>query len=131
VDALAHSDDGSLLVLAGTPATGDDLRVAVLETATLDVRHDVTFASAGGRIASAGFTREYDWFWAAGTPYGCGCPGTAPGEGDVVKAWGVADGERAFGLANPRHAGAAAFDPSGARVVVGSLAGELSLWAVP
>jgi hypothetical protein len=43
----------------------------------------------------------------------------------------VADGERVFGLANPRHAGAAAFDPDGTRVAVGSLAGELSLWAVP
>jgi hypothetical protein len=88
-------------------------------------------ASAGGVTAAVGFANEDGWFWAAGTPYSCGCPGTAPGEGDVVKAWGVADGERTFGLANPRHAGAAAFDPDGTRVAVGSLAGELSLWAVP
>lgn len=44
-----------------------------------------------------------------------------PGEGDVVKAWGAADGERAFGLANPRHAGPA--DRSEARVE------HLSCWA--
>ncbi len=131
VQALAHSTDGSLLVITGPAATGEERRVTVLDTATLDVRHDVPFASGVGRNVAAGFTKDETWFWAAGAAPPCGCPATAPGEGDVVKAWDVADGARVYGLANPRHVSAAAFDSAATRLAVGSLTGELSLWAVP
>lgn len=131
VQAMAHSADGSLLVVTGPVAAGDERPVLVLAAATQEVRHDVPFASGGGRNVAAGFTKDDDWFWAAGAAPPCGCPATLPGEGDVVKAWGVADGERVFGLANPRWLGAAAFSPDATRLVAGTLAGGLSLWAVP
>jgi WD40 repeat protein len=131
VQALAHSSDGSLLVVTGPAATGDERRVTVLDATTLDVRHDVPFASGGGRNVAVGFAKDDAWFWAAGAAPPCGCPTTAPGEGDVVKAWGVADGARVFGLANPRFVSAAAFSPDATRVAAGSAIGSLSLWAVP
>ena len=131
VQAVAHSADGSLLVNTGPVAAGDEHRVLVLDAATLDALHDVPFASGSGRNVAAGFTKDDTWYWAAGAAQPCGCPGTLPGEGDVVKAWGVAAGERVFGLANPRWLGAAAFSPDATRVVTGMLSGGLSLWAVP